>query len=189
VRRNWFIAAVVIGIAAIVIAAIAMRLSDDDGPQTTEEWAGEVCTSLSDWRDSITSLADVSGEPLTADTLRDKLGEAEDATSDLVTQLRDLGPPDLEEGDELEQQLDESAEDLESRFDDLKENAEAAADAPASEFLQQLAGLASDFAALQTAISTTVSSLENANVAEDSKAELQQAFADAPSCQALEAES
>ena len=187
-RRNWFIAAVVIGIAAIVIAAIAMRLSDDDGPQTTEEWAGEVCTSLSDWRDSITSLADVSGEPLTADTLRDKLGEAEDATSDLVTQLRDLGPPDLEEGDELQQQLDESAAELESRFDDLKESAEAAADAPASEFLQQLAGLTSDFAALQTAISTTVSSLENANVAEDSKAELQQAFADAPSCQALEAE-
>jgi len=179
---------VVIGIAAIVIAAIAMRLSDD-GPQTTEEWAGEVCTSLSDWRDSITSLADVNGEPLTADTLRDKLGEAEDATSDLVTQLRDLGPPDLEEGDELQQQLDESAEELESRFDDLKESAEAAADAPASEFLQQLAGLASDFAALQTAISTTVSALENANVAEDSKAELQQAFAAAPSCQSLQAQS
>jgi hypothetical protein len=34
-----------------------------------------------------------------------------------------------------------------------------------------------------------VSSLENANVAEDSKAELQQAFADAPSCQALQTES
>jgi hypothetical protein len=189
VRRNWFIAAVVIGIAAIVIAAVAMRLSEDDGPQTTEEWASEVCTSLSDWRDSITSLADVNGEPLTADTLRDKLGEAEDATSDLVTQLRDLGPPDLEEGDELQQQLDESAEEFESRFDDLKESAEAAADAPASEFLQQLAGLASDFAALQTAISTTVSALENANVAEDSKAELQQAFADAPSCQSLQAQS
>jgi hypothetical protein len=189
VRRNWFIAAVVIGIAAIVIAAVAMRLSDDDGPQTTEEWAGEVCTSLSDWRVSITSLADVSGESLTADTLRDKLGEAEDATSDLVTQLRDLGPPDLEEGDELQQQLDESTAELESSFDDLKESAEAAADAPATEFLQQLAGLASDFAALQTAISTTVSSLENADVGEDSKAELQQAFADAPSCQSLQAES
>ena len=34
-----------IGVVAIVIAAIAMRLSDD-GPLTTEEWADEVCTSL-----------------------------------------------------------------------------------------------------------------------------------------------
>jgi hypothetical protein len=188
VRRNWFIAAVIIGIAAIVIAAIAMRLSDD-GPQTTEEWAGEVCTSLSDWRDSITSLADVTGEPLTADTLRDKLGDADDATADLVTQLRELGPPDLEAGDELQQQLDESADELESSFDALRDSADAAAEAPPSEFLQQLAGLASDFAALQTAISSTVTSLENANVGQESKAELEQAFADAPSCQSLRAES
>ena len=187
-RRTWFIAAIVIGVVAIVVAAIAMRLSDD-GPQTTEEWAGEVCTSLSDWRDSITSLADVTGEPLTADTLRDKLGEAEDATADLVSQLRGLGPPDLEAGAELQQQLDDSADELESSFDALRDSAEAAADAPPSEFLQQLAGLASDFAALQTAISTTVTSLQNANVGEESKAELEQAFADAPSCQSLRAES
>ena len=82
-----------------------------------------------------------------------------------------------------------SAAELESRFDALRDSAEAAADAPPSEFLQQLGGLASDFAALQTAISTTVSSLESANVAEESKAELEQAFADAPSCQSLQAAS
>ena len=187
-RRTWFIAAIVIGIAAIVVAAIAMRLSDD-GPQTTEEWAGEVCTSLSDWRDSITSLADPGGAAVTADTLRDELGEAEDATNELVTQLRDLGPPDLEAGNELQQQLDDSATELESRFDALRESAEGVADAPPSEFLQQLADLASDFAAFQTAISTTVSSLESADVAVESKAELDQAFADAPSCQSLQATS
>jgi hypothetical protein len=188
VRRNWFIAAVVLGILAVVIAAIAMRLSDD-GPKSAEDWAGSVCTSLSDWRGSITSLADVSGEPLTADSLREKLDDADAATSDLVTELRDLGPPDLEAGDQLEEQLDESTAQLQSSFDTLKESAEEAADAPPSEFLQELAGLASDFAALQTQISTTVSTLQDADVAEESKAELQQAFADAPSCQSLEAES
>jgi len=188
VRRNWFIAAIVIGIAAIVIAAVAMRLSDD-GPPTTEEWAGSVCTSLSDWRESIASLADTSGEPLTADSFRDKLGDASDATSDLVTQLRDLGPPDLESSDELEQQLDASVDELESSFDSLKDGAEEAANAPAGEFLQQLAALGPDFVALQTAISGTVTTLQEADVAESSKAELQQAFADAPSCESLRSES
>jgi uncharacterized membrane-anchored protein YhcB (DUF1043 family) len=187
VRRNWFIAAVALGVLAIVIAAIAMRLSDD-GPPTTEEWAGSVCMSLSDWRDSIASLHD-DGEPLTADSLREKLDDADAATSDLVSELRDLGRPDLEAGDQLEEQLDESTAQLESSFDTLKENAEEAADGPASEFLQQLPGLASDFAALQTAIATTASTLANADVPEESKAELQQAFADAPSCQSLQAES
>ena len=187
-RRNWFIGAVVIGVVAIVIAAIAMRLSDD-GPLTTEEWADEVCKSLSDWRTSITSLADVSGESLTADTLREKLDDAGAATYELVTQLRGLGAPDLEAGDELQQQLDDAAEELESKYDALRDSAEEAADAPPSEFVQQLAGLASDFAALRTAISTTVSSLQDADVGEESKAELEQAFADAPSCQSLQAES
>ena len=187
-RRNWFIGAIVIGVAAIVIAAIAMRLSDDGQP-TTEEWADEVCTSLSDWRTSITSLADVGDEPLTADTLREKLDDAGDATNELVTQLRGLGVPDLEAGDELQQQLDDSAAELESKYDALRDSAEAAADAPPAEFLQQLSGLASDFAALQTSISTTVSSLQDANVGEESKAELEQAFADAPSCQSLQADS
>lgn len=186
-RRNWFIAAIGIGIAAIVIAAVAMRLSDD-GPPTTEEWADSVCTSLSDWRESIASLH-AEGEPVTADSLRDKLGDASDATSDLVTQLRDLGPPDLESSEELEQQLDASVDELESSFDSVKDGAEEVADAPAGEFLQQLAALEPDFAALQTAISGTVTTLQNADVAESSKAELQQAFADAPSCESLRSES
>ena len=186
-RRNWFIAAIGIGIAAIVIAALAMRLSDD-GPPTTEEWADSVCTSLSDWRESIASLH-ASGEPLTADSLRDKLGDASDATSELVTQLRDLGPPDLESSEELEQQLDASVDELESSFDSVKDGAEEVADAPAGEFIQQLAALEPDFAALQTTISGTVTTLQNADVAESSKAELQQAFADAPSCESLRSES
>ena len=186
-RRNWFIAAIGIGIAAIVIAAVAMRLSDD-GPPTTEEWADSVCTSLSDWRESIASLH-AEGEPVTADSLRDKLGDASDATSDLVTQLRDLGPPDLESSEELEQQLDASVDELESSFDSVKDGAEEVADAPAGEFLQQLAALEPDLAALQTAIAGTVTTLQNADVAESSKAELQQAFADAPSCESLRSES
>jgi len=188
VRRNWFIAAIVIGIAAIVIAAVAMRLSDD-GPPSASEWADSVCTSLSDWRDSITSLADVSGEPLTADSLRERLDEAEEATSDLVSELQELGPPDLESGDQLEQQLDSAAEELESSYDALEASAEEAANAPVNEFLQELAALASDFAALQTAIGNTVTTLRNADVSEETEAELRQAFAEAPSCQSLEAES
>ena len=183
-RRNWFIAAIGVGIAAIVIAAVAMRLSDD-GPPTTEEWAGSVCTSLSDWRESIASLADDDGEPLTADALRGKLEDASDATSDLVSQLRDLGPPDLESNDELEQQLVAYVNELESSFDSLKDGAVVVADAPAGEFLQQLAALQPNVAALRTAISGTVTTLQSADVAESSKAELQQAFAEAPSCESL----
>ena len=187
-RRNWLIAAVILGLLAIVIAAIAMRLTEDE-PPTTQEWADEVCSSLSDWRSSIASLADTDGEPLTADSVRDALSDASDATSDLIQQLRDLGPPDTEAGDELEAELDAATAELEARFDALEESAEEAADASAGESLGELADVAADFSALQAAIAQTVTTLQNANVSEESKAELEQAFADAPSCQSLQADS
>ena len=187
-QRNWLIAAVALGLVAIVIAAVAMRLSDDE-PPTTQEWADAVCTSLSDWRTSIGDIADVSGEQLSADLLRERIDDAASATSELVTDLRDLGPPDLESGDELEQELDDLTADLEASFDELEENAEAAADAPAGQLLGNLSALASAFAALQSQIGQAVTALQDADVAEESKAELQSAFADAPSCQSLQDES
>ena len=190
-RRNWFIAAIVIGVVAIVVAAVAMRLSDDDSgaPQSTADWAESVCTDLSDWRDSITSLADVSGQTLTPDLLREKLDTADSATTTLVSELRDLGPPDLAAGDELQQELQSSVDDLQSSYDDLKTAADEAADAGGAEFLQQLAGLATQFSSFVTAIQSTVDTLRNANVGAESKAELQQAFDDAPACQSLQEQS
>lgn len=189
VRRNWFIAAIVVGVVAIVIAAVAMRLSDDS-PETTEEWADSVCSSLSDWRGSITALADVGGESLTADSLRDRLDDAESATTELVTDLRELGAPDVVDGDEVEQALDDAAAGLEESYDELQTAAEDAVEAEnQTEFLAALAGLADDFQALLGQAQDVVATLQSASLFGDASAELEQAFADAPSCQALETES
>jgi hypothetical protein len=190
VRRNWFVAAIVIGIVSIAVAALLMRLTEDDsGQPSATEWADSVCTSLSTWRSSITSLADVSGSTLTPESLREKLDTADTATKTLVTELEDLGPPDLESGDQLKQELVSVASELESNFDTLKQGAENAADADSSaDFLQALAALAPQFQALLDTISTTVDDLQ-ANVGEDAKAELQQAFVSSSSCQQLQADS
>jgi len=190
VRRNWFVAAIAIGIAVVVLAAVIARVTEDDsGSPDTSAWASSVCTSLSDWRSSITALADVSGGELTKESLGEKLDTAQTATEQLVTELKDLGPPDLEAGDELKQQLDAAADGLEASYNSLKTGAQAALDADTpTAFLQALAALAPEFQKLLDQIRTTVTDLQNANVAEDAKTELQQAFADAESCQALESE-
>ena len=188
-KRNWFIAAVVLGILAIVIAALVMRLTEDDQPSTAE-WADSVCTSLADWRGSISALADADGEPLTADTLGDRLDEAESATSDLLAELRDLGPPDLESGDDVEQALDDAAAGLEESFDDVQSAAEDATEAEnQTEFLGALAELADDFAALFAQAGDIVSTLQSASLFEDASDELEQAFAGSESCQSLQADS
>lgn len=188
-RRNWFIAAVVLGVAAIVVAAIVIRASDD-GSESTAEWADSLCTSLSDWRQSIAGLADVGGGQLTADSLRDRLDEADGATTQLVTELRDLGPPDVVDGDQVEEALDDATAGLEDSFENLREAAEEAADAGSpQDFLTALAGLGDDFQALVDRPSELVATLQSASLFGEASAELEQAFADAPSCQALRGDS
>jgi hypothetical protein len=188
VRRNWFIAAIVIGIAAIAIAAVAMRLKADNttSKPTATEWAGSVCTSLATWKSSIASLASTSGGTLNKDTLSQKIDDAQVATETLVSDLKALNPPDLASGDQLEQELSTDADKLQSSFDVLKQGAlEATQAGSPADFLKALAALGPQFQSLMDAVSTTLDDLQSANVAGSAKSELQAAFADAPSCQGL----
>lgn len=175
------------GLAAIVIAVIAAKVKDngDSGTLTTAEWADSVCTDISTWQSSITSLADVSGG-LTKDSLQQKLDDAKSATDTLVSELKDLGKPDLAAGDQLQQQLDSSADQLQASYESLQSQAQDAlsADTPAA-FLQALGKLAPQFGQLLDEIQTTVKNLRNSNAAGSAKTELQQAFDDSASCQSL----
>ena len=189
-RRSWFIAAIVIGIVSIVVAALVMRLTEDDnGQPSATAWADSVCTSFTTWRSSITAVSDVSGDTLTPESLQQSLADATTATETLVDDLQALGSPDLDSGDALKQQLDSAAAEIESSFGTLKQGAEDAADASSpSDFLQALAALAPQFQALLDTTQTTVEDLQSANVGADAKTELQQVFSNAASCQQLQAE-
>lgn len=190
-RRTWFIAAIVLGIGAVAIVVLVVRLAEDGNPEVSPtEWADSVCASLSSWRSSITSLADVSGGTLTPESLRDKLDEAQAATSELVVQLQELGPPEVENGDQVEQALDDAAAGLRQSYESLQG---AASDAAAAEdqddFIRALALLGDDFQALLTQVQDTVATLQSASLFGEASAELEQAFADAGSCQQLRVES
>ena len=189
-RRNWYIAAIVVGIVSIAIAALAMRLTADDSEPTATEWADSVCTSLSDWQTSIAALTDVS-DGLSKEALEQKFDDAQDATQQLASELRDLGRPNVEAGDQLEQQLETTVGSLESDYESLKSDAEGAldsADSPA-ELVQALAALVPQFQSLLAAASQAIDDLQGADIPSDARSELEQAFAEADSCQALRATS
>jgi hypothetical protein len=191
VRRNWFLAAIVVGVASIAIAALIMRLTADDdaGSESATAWASSVCTSLGTWKSSIESLADVSAGSLNADTLDQKIGDAEEATSTLVSELKGLGAPDLESADELQQQVSVVADEVRTSVDALEAAAQEASDADSpQDFLAALAKLAPQFQALLEAVSSAVDELKGSDVVGDAKDELQQAFENAEPCQELQAD-
>ena len=146
-RTRWFIGAVAVGLAAIVIAAVISRVRDDGSKTlTTAEWADAVCSDLSTWKTSITSLASVSGGTLTKGSLQQKLGDAKTSTDTLVSELKALGKPNLAAGQQLRQQLDTSADALSQSYQALATSAQEAlsAGSPAA-FLQGLAKLGPQF--------------------------------------------
>lgn len=176
----------------IVGAVIAARLADDDFTSVdTTEWAGSVCTSLSEWQASLESLAPEGESTPSVDSLEDALDDARSATDDLVQDLRRLGPPDLETGDrdEVEQALDDSVDGLRDSWDELDSAARDALDAGSpADVAQELAALAPQAQALVRQAREIVSSLQSASLFGDASAELEQAFASADSCQQLRGE-
>jgi hypothetical protein len=191
VRRNWFIWAIVLGVASIALAALIMRLTanDSSNPSATA-WADSVCSDLTTWSSSIQALADVSSGSLNAETLNAKIADAEQATSTLVASLKDLGPPDLESGDALEEELSSAVDEIQSQVEALKQGAEEAAQAGSPrDFLSALATLAPQFQTLLGSVQTTIDDLKSSDAAGAARDELQQAFDDAESCQQLTSDS
>ncbi|HEU0246417.1 MAG TPA: hypothetical protein VFR38_04955 [Gaiellaceae bacterium] len=190
-RRTWFIAAIVLAIGAVAIVVLVVRLTEDGNPQTSPAvWADSVCASLSSWRSSITSLADVSGGTLTPESLREKLDEAQGATSELVVRLRELGPPGVANGGEVEQALDDAVAGLQRSYESLQAAASDAATArDRDDFIRALALLGDDFQSLLTQVQDTVATLRSASLFGEASAELELAFADADSCRQLRVES
>lgn len=183
---RWLLVAVGLGIAAIAVAVLVARLADDgDGSVATSEWAESVCASLSGWQGSITGLAEVEGE-LTPQSLEERLDDAGAATDELVAEVEAIGPPDVEAGEEVEQALDDAADGLRGGYESLRAAAEDALDAETpSAFLQELASLAPEFQALVQQVQETVAALQSASLFGEASAELEQAFAEAPSCERL----
>jgi hypothetical protein len=184
-RRAWLTVAIVVAIAAIAVAVIATRLSGDETPSAAA-WAESVCASLAEWRTSIVALTDVSGG-LDKASLQEKLGQAEEATATLVSDLRTLGPPDLASGAALEAQLDAAIESLERQVEALKTEAEKALDEATTptDLFQSLATLAPQFRALLGSALETASALRDSEAAGEARAELRRAFDEAASCRDL----
>ncbi len=189
-RRNWLIAAVVVGVVVIVGAVVAARLADDDfTSMDTTEWAGSVCTSLSEWQASLEGIAAGGEGAPSVESLEAALDDARSATDDLVDDLQRLGPPDLETGDEVEEALDDSADGLRDGYDELDSAAGEALEAGSpAEVLQALAALVPQAQALVQQARDVVASLQSASIFGEASAELEQAFASAESCQQLRGE-
>ena len=90
-----------LGLTLVLSATLAI-LSAGCGGETSaeEEWAGDLCTAVSDWQDQVEQSADDVSEQLqspgagTLAAIDAEIQEAVDATETLGEDLNELQPPD-----------------------------------------------------------------------------------------------
>jgi hypothetical protein len=187
IRPRKSIALLAVPLAAAALAGGCGGSDSDSSDTTTAEatsatdWADSLCTAISTWTASVQSAVEpLKSGDVSKGSLQSATTDLKDATSTFVDDVKGLGPPDTESGQQAKQSLDSLADDLSQGVDDIKETAD------------DVSGAASAMAAMGS-ISTTVQQMgTNAQSAlndveqADTKGELQDALKNAPACKELQ---
>jgi ABC-type transporter Mla subunit MlaD len=170
----------------LTVAAIALSLAvgcggDDGGSSSqTTEWADGVCSAISQWGKSITATGQALQSGATnADDLRDAVGEFESATRTFVDDLRALGKPDSDAGQQAQEELDDLANDVEENVSKMQDAIDEASGV--SGVVEAATSISSTLATMGQQLSSTFAELEQL----DAEGELEEAFREADSCDEL----
>ena len=113
---------------AVALSVVAAGCGGDDSSDA-ERWATDVCTDLNTWADSITTAITgvmSQGLSVTRSDLRTAANQAQNATSRLVDDLRAIGPPDTDSGEQAQQELQQLGDSIEQHANETRELVEGA---------------------------------------------------------------
>ena len=171
--------AAAVAVCAFFAAGCGSSDSSSDTTPTTD-WANGLCSSITTWQSSITSIIDtLKAGSLTQDSLTAAVDDAEEATRNFTTDLKSLGRPDTEAGQQAQASVNELTTEIDADMTKIQDTVSGAS------------GVVGIVAAVPT-ITTTIQSAGN-QVADtisgfktlDAKGELESAFKDAESCKTL----
>lgn len=171
-------------VVPLICAALAGGCGGDDdggsGGTSATEWADGVCSAISDWTGSIKEATDsLQGGNLSESSLKSAGNDISDATSTFVDDLKGLGKPDTDAGDEAKESIDNLADTVDENVNKIED---AAGDVnSASSAAAAFSTVSAALTAMTQAISSTFQELEQADAGD----ELKSAFEDADSCKEL----
>lgn len=164
------------GLLTLVLAA---GCGGDDESSATTAWAGDVCSALSSWNEAVVAVVESVGPGSGGDGVEAAVDDLAEATSTLGDDLRALGPPDTEAGNDAQQALDDLAAAADEAVTQVQTEVEGAS-GPAG-LAQAAASVGAALSALGQELSTTFNELEQV----DPGGELEDAFAEAEACDDL----
>jgi len=173
-----------LGLAAVLVACLAFVAAGCGGKSepeamSTDEWANSVCGDLVTWTNTIKSVAtDLKSNPTKAG-LQDAASKAQDATKTLSSDLKSLGKPDTEAGQQAKDDLSALADELTADAEKIQSAANDASGVSGAITAGSVAS--STLVTMGQQISATFGELQKL----DAKGELEQSFSSSSSCKQL----
>jgi hypothetical protein len=178
---------------AVVSAAtlLAAGCGGDDGASGTgtgsatqtasgaEDWASSLCQAVTSWNGAITSAGAALQADPSEESLRSAAEDVQRATETLADDLRGLGAPDTESGEQAREAVDGLATELDQGLDQIQGAADAATDVSGA--LSAVSVISNTLMTLGDRVRSTVGRL----AATDAQGELADAFRQAEACNGL----
>lgn len=167
-----------LAVLAVLAAGCGGSGSSDSSSSTpsAETWAGDLCSSISDWGNSIkTATSSLKGN-VSKSSLQSALGDVSDATDTFVDDLKGLGKPDTDAGKQAQSALQNLATELDADSQAIK-NAKSSSNGT----IATVSAVTASLSKMGDQISSTFTTLQGL----DAKGELSDAFKNAPSCKSL----
>lgn len=176
-RRLTTVVLVLIAASALVAAGCG---GDDSSTGTSaDEWAQEFCTTVIAFRDDLEQIRDGLGESLSVGSLDEAADDASMRTNEFVDELRALGAPETESGQEVEKSVEALADTAEAEKEDVQDAVDGVSDV--TDIPGALTAIGASLQEMASALQRTVDAIE----AEDVDGELRTAFEDSTACDEL----
>jgi hypothetical protein len=146
------------------------------GGVSVEEWATDVCTGLKDFVTEITEVqADVqnavSPEATPEDgreLLTNAFNSMSESTDSLIAKIEDAGVPDVDGGEEVQEELLSGLEDMKATLEEVQPKIEALPDDPA-QFQAEAQQIGADLQTELSGIGETLSAIEAPELEEETR--------------------
>jgi hypothetical protein len=164
-------------VAALALVAAGCGGSDND-TDPTAAWASGFCSAVTSWTDELQSATSGFSDPsnLSQDGIESAAADVKSSTQQLVDDLKDLGAPETEGGEQAKTALDSLSTTLETESSNIEETVSGISGITG--IPKALTAITASLSAMGSAFSETLQAIENADVDE----ELQTALEDSPDC-------
>jgi uncharacterized protein YoxC len=167
-------------VTAFALAAAGCGGSDDESDATTD-WAGGVCSAMTTWQSSITDAVNSVKDNPTKEGVDSAFNDAKDATKTFTDDVKGLGTPETDAGQQATDALNELSSDLNAGVQQVQQAIETAKGAGATGALSAISAVSATLSTLMSQATTTLTQLQSL----DGGQELKDAFDNASSCDDL----